>query len=194
MQMKWLAPAILAVSVLGAGGVLAACGDSSTASSTTVAMMGATNYQTLPVTQSTLPPATTLPPMPGQITSDEQSYTVQPNDYMGLIASMYSVSIAQLATANGWPDAGATHKLYAGDVIKIPAGAIVPIPTSSTEATAAPTTAPCIKGTHTIVSGESPGVVAKQYGVTLQQLGLVNLHTKGYRSFIVGVKINIPCK
>ena len=194
MQMKWLAPAVLAVSVLGAGGVLAGCGDNSTASSTTVANMGATNYQTLPITQSTLPPATTLPPMPGQITNNEQSYTVQPGDYMGLITAMYGVSLAQIAEANAWPDGGAAHKLYAGDVIKIPAGGIVPIPTSSTEATAAPTTEPCIKGTHTIVAGETPGRVANKYGVTIQQLGLVNLRTKGYKSFIVGVKINLPCK
>lgn len=193
MQMKWLAPAILGVSVLSAGGVLAACGDNSTASSTTVANMGATNYQTLPITQSTLPASTTLAPMPGQITNAEQSYTVVYGDYMGAIAAMFQVSIAQIAEVNGWPDGGTTHSLYPGDVIKIPAGAIVPLPTTTTEPTAAPTTQPCIKGTHTIVSGESPGVVAKKYGVTIQQLGLANMNTKGYKAFMVGVKINIPC-
>ena len=193
MMKKWMAPVVLGVFVLGASGVLAACGDNSTASSTTVANMGATNYQTLPVTQSSAPSATSSPPMPGQITNSEQSYTVVYGDFMGRISSMFGVSVAAIAQANGWPDAGKTHSLYPGDVIKIPAGAIVPLPTTTTELKAAPTTQPCMKGTHTIVAGETPGTVAAKYGTTLQKLGLVNLNTKGYRGFVVGVKNNLPC-
>jgi len=191
--MKWMAPLILGVFVLGSGGVLAACGDNSTASGTTVANMGATNYQTLPVTQSTLPAATTLPPMPGQITQNEQSYTVAYGDYMGLITSMYGLSLVAIAEANGWPNGGSDHKLFPGDVIKIPAGGLVPLATTTTQATAAPPTEPCINGTHTIVAGETPSLVAKKYGTTIQKLGLANMTTKGYKSFIIGVKINLPC-
>lgn len=193
MQKKLLAPLSLVVSVLVAGGGLAACGDNSAASSTTVVNMGATNYQTLPVTQSTEPAASTLPPMPGQITNQEQSYSVVSGDYMALIASMYGITVAAIAEANGWPDGGAGHKLFPGDVIKIPAGAIVPLPTTTTELTAPPSTNACTNGTHTIVAGETPGTVAKKYGTTIQKLGLANLKTKGYKSFIIGVKINLPC-
>lgn len=193
MQKKWLAPLILGVFVLGSGGVLAACGDDSTASSTTVANMGATNYQTLPVTQSTAASATTLAPNPGQITQNEQVYEVAYGDYMTLITTMFGLSLDKIATANGWPNGGTDHKLFPSDIIKIPAGGLVPLPTTTTEATAAPSTEPCINGTHTIVAGETPGLVAAKYGTTLQKLGLANMKTKGYKSFIVGVKINLPC-
>jgi len=190
MQKKWLAPALVGV-VMVAGGFLAACGDTTTASSTTVANMGATNFQTLPVTQSTLAPSTTIPPLPGQITG-EQSYTVVYGDFLAKISEMFMLSAVAIAEANGWPE-GVSHPLYPGDIIKIPAGGIVPYPTTTTEPTAAPTTEPCIKGTHVVKAGESPGLVADKYGVSLQALGLVNLDTEGYRAFLVGITINIPC-
>ena len=173
-----------------AGLVVAACGESSSATSTTVVNLGPTNYQTLPPPESTLPPTTLPPALPGQITTLEQSYTVASGDYLNLIADMYQISPTAIANANGWDS---THRLYPGDVIKIPAGAIVPLPTTTTEETAPPTTPPCIQGTYTVKSGDVPSVVASKYGVTLQQLGAVNQDTKGFKSFLVGIKINIPC-
>ena len=80
------------------------------------------------------------------------------------------------------------------ETITIPAGGIVPYPTTSTIATAPPTTEPCIRETYTIAVGDSPSRVAKRFEVTLQQLGAVNLHTSGYKNFVVGVEINIPCR
>ena len=129
---------------------------------------------------------------PGQVTDQEQTYTVAYGDYLNGIASMFGLNALAIADANGWTE-GVSHPMYPGDVIKIPAGGIVPLPTTTTEPKAAPTTTPCIKGTHTVKSGETPGLVAQKYGVTIQQLGLVNLDTKGYRAFLVGIKVNIPC-
>lgn len=173
-----------------AGLVVASCGEASSASSTTVANMGPTNYQTLPPPSSTNPPTTLPAALPGQITTMEQSYTVMSGDYLNLIADMFQISPTAISNANGWDS---THRLYPGDVIKIPAGAIVPLPTTTTEETAPPTTQPCIQGTYTVKSGDVPSVVASKYGVTLQQLGAVNVDTKGFKAFLVGIKINIPC-
>lgn len=181
---------VLAPLVALAGLVFAACGEATSATSTTVANMGPTNYQTLPPPASTLPPTTLPPALPGQVTTLEQSYTVMAGDYLNLIADMFQISATAISNANGWDD---THRLYPGDVIKIPAGAIVPLPTTTTEETAPPTTEPCIRGTHTVKAGESPGLVAQKYDVTIQQLGLVNQDTKGFKAFLVGIEINIPC-
>jgi len=43
------------------------------------------------------------------------------------------------------------------------------------------------------VAGDLPGTVAKKYDVTLEQLIAANAGTNGYKSFIVGTKIVIPC-
>ena len=48
-------------------------------------------------------------------------------------------------------------------------------------------------GSHTIVEGDLPSTVAKQYDVTLDALNAANANTQGYQNFIVGVKIIIPC-
>ena len=46
---------------------------------------------------------------------------------------------------------------------------------------------------YTIQSGDSPTKVANKYGITMQQLGAANVKTRGYKNFVVGVEINIPC-
>ncbi len=191
MSLKWLAPLSLVVS-LGAGAFLTACGEGTATTATTLLNLGAPAYATLPVTQSTLPASTTIPPLPGQITG-EQSYVVLYNDNLMKIANIYRVTADSIATANAWVD-GTAHLIYPGDIIKIPAGGIVPIPTTTTLPTAPPTTEPCIREKYTIVSGDSPSRVAKRFDVTLQELGAANIHTSGYRNFVVGVEINIPCK
>ncbi len=188
--MRWLAPLSLIVS-LGSGSFLAACGEGTVATATTVLNLGAPAYPTLPVTQSTVAASTTIPPVPGTRTG-AQTYVVQYGDHLISIANMYSVPADAIAVANAWVD-GAEHVIYPGDVITIPAGGIVPFPTTTTIATAPPTTEPCIREKYTIAVGDSPTRVANRFGVTLQQLGAVNLHTSGYKNFVVGVEINIPC-
>ena len=190
MSMKWLAPLSLVLS-LGGGAMLSACGEGSIAAATTVLNLGAPAYPTLAVTQSTLPASTTIPPLPGQRTG-QQTYVVQYGDQLPMIANIYSVPVDAIAVANGWVE-GSEHLIYPGDVITIPAGGIVPYPTTTVIATAPPTTEPCIREKYTIAVGDSPTRVANRFGVTLQQLGAVNLHTSGYKNFVVGVEINIPC-
>ncbi|MDO8391617.1 MAG: LysM domain-containing protein [Actinomycetota bacterium] len=92
---------------------------------------------------STVPPSsepsgsstTPMSPMPGEVTNVEQVYEVAHGDYLLLIANMFAVSPAAIADANGWPNGGTDHKLFPGDIIKIPAGAIVPLPSTTTTTT-----------------------------------------------------------
>ena len=192
MSKKWLAPLSLVVAI-GAGTFLSACGEGQSTAATTVLALGAPNYATLAVTQSTLPASTTIPPLPGQVVSTEQTYVVQYGDSLLRIAGIYNITADQIAAGNGWVD-GTAHLIYPGDIIKIPPGAIMPFPTTTTIATAPPTTEPCIREKYTVQTGDSPNRVATKFDVTLQQLGAVNVNTKGYRNFVVGIEINIPCK
>ena len=191
MSKKWLAPLSLACS-LAAGTFMAACGQQGATTATTVLNLGAPAYGTLPVTQTTQPPQATIPPLEGQIMGVEQSYQIQYNDNLMKIANIYRVSAEAIATANGWVD-GTAHLIYPGDIIKIPAGAIFPFATTTTIMTAPPTTEVCVKEKYTIQSGDSPTRVANKFGITMQQLGAANVKTKGYKNFVVGVEINIPC-
>ena len=51
---------------------------------------------------------------------------------------------------------------------------------------------PCVEGTYTIVKGDIPINVAKNFDLTVDQLNAANANTKGYKSFAVGLKIVIP--
>ena len=193
MTTKWLAPLSLVVALTSGGSFLTACGEGQSAAATTQLNLGAPAYATLAVTQSTLPASTTIPPLPGQRVSVTQTYQILYGDSLLRIADIYSITADLIAQANGWVD-GTAHVIFPGDVITIPAGAIVPYPTTTTIPTAPPTTEPCVREKYTVQSGDSPSRVANKFDVTLQELGAANTKTQGYRSFVVGIEINIPCK
>jgi LysM repeat protein len=207
--MKWLVP-------LGVGATLlfSACGDSSTAATTTVVNLESTNYHTLPPTQSTAPPTTKVPgggtgnSTPGNTTpqggtsAGAQTYTIVAGDVPYTVAKKFGVTVDALALANaGTSGYGA---FYAGLAIQIPAGAKVPPPPSAI--TTPPTTpgqttttlkgggSNCGQGTYTIVAGDIPSKVANKFNLTVQQLADANVNTPGYKGFIVGTKIIIPPK
>ena len=204
MQVKWLIPMFVGAALLSACG----SGDG-TASSTTVPAtdLGGTAYHTIPPTQSTIPPATGAP-AEGDRNPAEQEYTIQSGDYEGKVASRFGISVDELRAANvTTPN---YSMFYPGLKIKIPAGALVPGATTDTTPTADPgastppatsagpttTLAPsgtCTPGTYVIAANDLPSTVAKKFDVTVAQLDEANKDTKGYKAFIVGVKINIPC-
>ncbi|MEI8239979.1 MAG: LysM peptidoglycan-binding domain-containing protein [Actinomycetota bacterium] len=206
--MKWLIPVGVGASLL-----FSACGSSTAATTTTVVNMESTNYHTLPPTQSTVPTTTKVPvgtgtgadSAPGSSTpqggtvAGEQHYTIVATDVPFTVARKYGVTLDALNLANaGTSGYGA---FYPGLVIKIPAGAKVPPPTTTAPVTPGQTTTTlkgggsnCGQGTYTIVGGDLPGVVAKKFQVTVAQLDAANVNTAGYKSFIVGVKIIIPPK
>jgi LysM repeat protein len=103
--------------------------------------------------------------------------------------------------------------LNPGDVVKIPPGSLAPgsapvstqAPVTATpDATATPSVTTTTleggqstcgtQGSYTIVEGDYPGLVAKNFDITVAQLDAANAGTKGYKSFFVGLKIVIPAK
>ena len=172
--------------------LVTACGEGASTSSTTLLELRADSYNTLLPAQVAGTTTTTIAALPGQRTG-EQSYTVQSGDGLMRIANIYSVTAEAIATANGWVD-GTAHPIFPGDIIKIPAGGIVPYPTTTTTQPPPTTAAPCISDTYTVVSGDSPSRVASKFGVTRAQLDAANRNTKGYKNFVVGIEINIPCR
>jgi LysM repeat protein len=107
-------------------------------------------------------------------------YTVQSGDTLGRIAQRFNTTVAELVRLNNItnPDA-----LKVGQQLKVPgAGG------------AAPAAQPAASGqgrTHTVQSGETLSRIAKQYGVTVNQILTANKIDNPDRIF-VGQKLIIP--
>jgi LysM repeat protein len=198
--------------VIGAALFMSACGDSATATTSSVATIGSTNFHTIPPTLSTLGPTTTTvagaPSLPaGTVTTDITEYKIQSGDVEFTVAKRFGITLDALRLANA--DTQGYGAFYVGLKIKIPAGAIIPdasattttlAGTGDTTATGDTTTtlagggSTCAKGSYTIQAGDLPGTVAKKFDITADQLAAANTATKGYQNFVVGVKIIIPAK
>lgn len=205
MQVKWV------ISVLVGAALLSACGaDAATGSSTTAVNLNSTSFATLAPTQSTVPAPTTVPAA-GEVSALAQEYTILATDTSRQkVADLFGITVVALDQANlATPGYSA---FYAGLKIVIPAGAKVPsltpetptettlagTETDTTTANATTTTATpdengCTTGSYVIVEGDLPGRVATKFDVTVAQLDAANAATKGYKNFIVGVTIVIPC-
>ena len=198
MQVKWVIPFLVGAALLSA------CGDgSASGSSTTAVNLNSTSFATLAPTLSTVPPTTAVP-TEGQVSPVAQEYTIVAGDVPVNVAKRFGVTLDALNLANAnTPNYAA---FYVGLVIKIPEGALVQAPTTTTlpgtavttanaatTTTLAPDSNGCTTGTHEIVAGDLPGTVAKKYDVTVAQLDAANASTKGYQNFIVGITIVIPC-
>lgn len=183
--------------------LLSACGEGETTTTSSVLTIGATNYDTLPTTPSTVPlptsttvagvtvPGETTPP--GGVTTEITEYTVKDGDYPSKVADRFGITLDALQLANA--DTANYSMFYVGLKIKIPAGATIPEESPDTTAVPGETTttvSTCAQGSYTIESGDLPSTVAKKFDVTVEQLDAANVNTKGYKNFVVGVKIIIP--
>jgi len=197
MQVKWVMSVLIGAALLGACGDGAASGSSTS----TPVNLNSTAYATLAPTLSTIPVEATLP-TEGQISAAAQDYTIVAGDVPVNVAKRYGVSLDALTLANA--NTANYASFYVGLVIKIPEGALVPAPTTTVAvdtatANAGTTTTVgadangCTTGSYKIVAGDVPGKVAKSFDVTLDQLDAANANTSGYKNFIVGVTIVIPC-
>jgi LysM repeat protein len=93
----------------------------------------------------------------------DTKYTVQSGDTLSGIASRYGVTIDTLKAAN----ALASSDIYAGQVLTIPS--------TTTNATAQPTSAPAGQTTTYVVqSGDSLSALAQRFGVTREALAAAN--------------------
>jgi hypothetical protein len=215
---------VMAAASLG----LVSCGSDAATPADSVIDVGPTNFVTIPPTPVTIPTVTSAPNTPGSIIEFESEYTVVDGDYPSTVANKFHVNLQEFMTLNNFTLVGTGSSAYvpewtgAGQVVKIPPGAIVPgEPPPTAPTTAAPgggsptdttpvdttpaatdppasatttTTSDCTPGSYTITADDtSRDKVAKKFDVTTAALDAANANTKYYKSFAPGVKIVIPC-
>ena len=216
-------------SFLGAGGAvvlvaalgLASCGSEAPATTATTIRIGATNFVTLPPTQSTAPVATNADVAAGTRIEGESTYVVQADDYPSTVPAKFRVSYQEFMALNGFvlDSRGFLPGWEPGITVKIPAGATVPgssgasaagtaTTVAGTPATATTGPAQAATGTsapvattaevcasdepYTIQAGDAPATVAQKFDTTVAALNASNGGTRGYTSFQVGIQIKIP--
>lgn len=200
-----LTVAVAAVPLL----LVTACGgddDTGTSSNNLTPITGSSYVTIEPATTTT---TTTLPPIdpatlqPGDISPQEQQYTVVSGDSVSKIAALYGISADVLANYNSWPE-GISHPIFPGDLIRIPPDSQVPgtatetpsgdgTATTDTTGETATSDGEC-PTTYVIQSGDTSRIkVADSFGITYEQMDAANVNTPGYASFVVGTPITIPC-
>ena len=199
----WRVGAVAGPLVIGAV-LLGACGDGSDdgASQSTIALsQESTAFVVRPPVTTVASTETTLEE--GGVSTAAQEYTIQSGDYPLKVANQFGVTVDELVAFNEW---GSVDEFpFPGTVIQIPPGATVAAATTTTIAAATPgSTAPsstipdagdnCGAGEHTVVAGDIPITVAKQYDVTLDALNAANANNPAYSQFIPGQTIIIPGK
>lgn len=179
------------------GALLAGCGgDEDDAAATTTLAEVAVVTTSPPVTPA---PSTTVDTTPGAVLTAPIDYTIVAGDSPSSIASTYSITLQQLLDENGWTlvDQQVPEFPFAGAVIRIPAGATVPVETVPTSAvdgsteTTEPESGAC--GNYVIMEGDNPSIVATKLDTTVAKLDAVNAATEGYAGFILGITILVPC-
>ncbi|MFN8023070.1 MAG: LysM peptidoglycan-binding domain-containing protein [Acidimicrobiales bacterium] len=152
---------------------------------------------------------TTVDTTPGAVLTGPIEYTIADGDSPSKIAGMFGIPLQALLDANGWElvDNQVPGFPFAGEIITIPAGATMPVASTTTVAgstdgatqgsteVAATTTEPenGVCGTYVIMENDNPSVVARKLDTTVDKLNAANASTDGYSSFFVGLSINVPC-
>jgi len=196
------------VLALGAPAALAGCGGSGGATIDLRAAGTPTTFLTLPPPSSTTTPPTTEPgqrPTSSRSTTTTEApdeidpatgnivYEVGNNDYLLKIAERFGTTPEAIAEANGW--SSIQHSIFPGDRIQVPAAPDASEPPTGTDGEQSG--GDCADGsapdTYTIKRGDIPARVAAQFDVTVDDLAAANADTPGYRNFVVGTEIVIPC-
>ncbi len=195
-------------------GVTGCGGDSGASPRLSTIAQTSTSYVTIPArtTTSTIAPVDSVNDGDGgsnggaeaSVADDptqERVYEIQAGDYLVGIAADFDVPVNYLPEYNNWDD-GLRHALVPGQEMRIPPSDWDPGgPATETDAGGSVTdnssTADCPNGeaqeTYTIQPGDIPRNVADDHGVTVDELAAANTNTPGYRGFVVGIEINIPC-
>jgi LysM repeat protein len=206
-------PRTLAFAALAASPVLSltSCGGDAEGARTTLGTVQTTSYVVEdPVTTTS---TTTIPSsLPeGQVDPNEQTHIVVAGDSVYKIASMYGITPDALVNYNSWSE-GINHPLFQGDEVKIPPNSKVPSASGSSSGsssgstgstgtgdtgggdTGAPetTAASGVGCTHTVVANDNPTRVAKQYGITVDELAAANAGNPAYQNFLIGSSLSIP--
>lgn len=124
---------------------------------------------TIPTNASTAAagaPTTTAAAAPAAVATT--AHTVRSGETVSAIAKRYGSTVQAVVAANGL-DARAF--IRAGQVLTIPAAGATSAATATTTAAAPAATG---AGTHTVVSGDTVGAIAKKYGTTVQAVVAAN--------------------
>ena len=209
-----------ALLVSGAAALLASCGGAgSSGAGQTSLPLNSTNYVTITQTPTTSTTTTLVgQTLPAGVTNPlETTYVVATGDYPSTIAKRFKVPFEDFLAINGWTLVGDQVPGFPapGATIKIPPGWTTPGEAAvSTETTPSNGTTPasdstvadasqttvatdgstCPAGEYTIKAGDTPGGVAKALDTTVEALAAANTNTKGYKGFVVGIKIKTPPK
>lgn len=201
-----ITPRAVVFAAFGVGPLLlaAGCGGSTpTGSRATIANIQPTSFvEVAPATTTTTTTTIAVDPeslVAGTISPVEQIYTVKSGDSLSKIAGMHEITMDQLINYNSWTD-GISHFLGIGDQVKIPPGALIPGTGTSTDTgagsgtdggTDTADTTPGAGCTHTIAAGEFPNKVARQYGISVDELYAAN--PGGVMdTFLIGAVLVIP--
>jgi LysM repeat protein len=106
-------------------------------------------------------------------TGSSRTYIVQPGDTLYAIARRFSTTPDVLIRLNGLVNA---NVLYVGQILVLPGAAPAPSPTSPTATAPSPTPVSGIVEplVHTVRAGETLSQIALRYGVTYQEIALLN--------------------
>ena len=96
-------------------------------------------------------------------------YTVKPGDTLFSIARQFNTTVQTLATANGLPN---PNLIYVGQVLTIPD--VSPTPTATTPPGGTPTPTPTSTNTYVVKAGDTLGLIAVRFGVTIQAIAAAN--------------------
>lgn len=199
-------------------GLLSACGDDEPTSEAMI--IQPSSYSTIVSTTAPAAAAQSGSTPAGGTVAGTQVYIVQSGDFLSGIADDYGIPPESIAAFNEWDD-GIEHAIHPDQTINIPPGAQVPDPdddedeedsdsdsdegedtqdeasddeTEETQDLDDPRCADGTRqGTYTIEAGDIPANVARGLDVTVDQLNEANANTPGYRAFIVGADILVPC-
>jgi LysM repeat protein len=199
-------------------GLLTACGDDEPDAEAMI--IQPSSYSTIVSTTAPAAAGQSGSTPAGGTVAGTQVYVVQSGDFLAGIAADYGIPPESIAAFNDWEE-GIQHPIHPDQSINIPPGAQVPDPDDEdsdsdsdsdegedteeeSEATEAdqeevdPDDPPRCpdgerQGTYTIEAGDIPANVAASLDVTVDQLNEANANTPGYRAFIVGADILVPC-
>jgi LysM repeat protein len=196
--------------------VVAACGDDDDdASNTVVVAIGGTGPETGASSADAdddEPKDTRDYPSLAEVGRADFTHTIVAGDFLRSIADTYDVEIDDIVGANEWDD-GRDHLLLPGDVIYLPADAVMP-PETTTTTTAAATDGPVapeypdapnvewpqsddppvctdptgIQGVYTMQAGDTEDGLVAEFGISVDEL---NAENPGGISYESGEHVNV---
>lgn len=111
------------------------------------------------------------------------TYTIMEGDTFNKIAATLRVTVSDLEAAN--PQVDNIDDIFAGDVLQVPCDDVAPFKSG-------PDPSVCVE-THSVEEDDTVAELAKDNGVTIQQIRDVNPNLVDIQNLYIKQEINIPC-